>query len=414
MVISSSSSTRSTPTSASSSVNVNSLLDQLGDKILEEEIHRRGIHLSTDINHNNNINSDIGLNIKIASSSSSILCCIAIHEEAYIDEFVDYHLGIGFRKVIVYDNSDHYELKQWGDERNRRRRRKQRRVDGKDSIPSISSNDLTVTNDHANDIENNEVHVIHFPGKGKQRGAYLDCAKRAYRGEFGTGIENAAFWDVDEFLILKQHTTIDELLEEYMVNKGASSLSINWHTFRQGNRNVYEPLPVTKRFLYREREVQRHVKSMVRLEDMDMTTFKNGHYPQLLSEKIRIDTNGTELPESMFNYNGPNNVAILNHYNTKSYAEYIKKRERGRAAAKDWNPDDRHPGYEKRLKEAVDEYVGAMQKYNYTSSYYDEGTDGGDDDDISSNGTTVYDDTAWAAMKRVCPKYALYDLLNEI
>ena len=55
-----------------------------------------------------------------------------------------------------------------------------------------------------------------------------------------------------------------------------------------------------------------------------------------------------------------------------------------------------------------------MQKYNYTSSYYDLGTDGGDDDDMPSNGTTVYDDTAWTAMKRVCPKYALYDLLNEI
>ncbi len=73
-------------------------------------------------------------------------------------------------------------------------------------------------------------------------------------------------------------------------------------------------------------------------------------------------------------------------------------------AAKDWNPDDRHPGYEKRSKEAMDEYVEAMQKYNYTSYY----------DDMSSNVTTVYDDAAWVAMKRVCPKYALYDLLDEI
>ena len=361
--------------------------------VFEEEIHLRGIHSSKQTGNDNNSNETN--KTAFSFSQRTVLCCIALHEEAYIDEFVDYHLGIGFRKVIVYDNSDHYELKQWGDERNQRRRSKQRRgFDG--GIPSISSNDPKVTNEH-------EVHVIHFPGRGKQSDAYLDCAQRAYRGDFGTGIENAAFWDVDEFLILKQHTTVDELLEEYMTNKGASSLSINWHTFRQGKRHVYEPLPVTKRFLYREREVQYQVKSLVRLEDMDMTIPNHPHFPYLRNGTLRIDTNGTR-PYKMFNHDGPNNIAILNHYKTKSYAEYIKKRERGRVAAKDWNPDDRHPGYEKRIKEAMDEYVEAMQKYNYTSYY----------DDMSSNVTTVYDDAAWVAMKRVCPKYALYDLLDEI
>lgn len=52
----------------------------------------------------------------------TIMCCVALHEEAYIDEFVDYHLGIGFRKIIVYDNSERYELKQWARTRNKHRR----------------------------------------------------------------------------------------------------------------------------------------------------------------------------------------------------------------------------------------------------------------------------------------------------
>ena len=379
--------------------------------VFEEEIHLRGIHSSKQTGNDNNSNETN--KTAFSFSQRTVLCCIALHEEAYIDEFVDYHLGIGFRKVIVYDNSDHYELKQWGDERNQRRRRKQQRVEGNDGISSIISPNLIGTNEHDNDTDKNEVHVIHFPGKGKQGKAYLDCARRAYNDEFGTGIENAAFWDIDEFLILKQHTTVDELLEEYMINKGASSLSINWHMFRQGKRHVYEPLPVTKRFLYRERKKQAQIKSLVRLEDMDMSRVNHPHYPQLKNDTIRIDTNGTHI-SGMLNINGPNNVAVLHHYKTKSYAEYIKKRERGRAAVANWNPDDRHEGYEKNINEAVDEYIAAMHRYNATSIIYNgEVDDEGDDDDINFD-NTVYDDTAWVAMKRVCPKYALYDLLDEI
>ncbi len=354
------------------------------------------------MNDTNNNSSDTN-SASSFSTQKTILCCIALHEEAYIDEFVDYHLGIGFRKVIVYDNSDYYEMKQWGDKRNRRAKlRTRERNEGRTTYNSSIGYEV--------DSNNDEVHVLHYPGKGKQGASYLDCARRAYHGDFGDGIEYAAFWDIDEFLILKQHTTVDELLEEYMIDKGASSLSINWHMFRHGNRNVYEPLPVTKRFLYRDCEVQYQVKSMVRLEDMDMTKENHPHYPHLKNGTIRIDTNGTR-PYKMFNHNGPNNIAILHHYQTKSYAEYIKKRERGRAEALEWNPMDRHPGYEKRVQDALDEYVEAMRKYNSTS--YDCDDKDGCDEGRSSNGT-VYDDTAWTAIKRVCPKYALYEILDEI
>ena len=389
----------------SPSASVNSLIDQLRDKLLEgKHVRKRGTSNKIKLARSNNGT------YTTPYVQRTILCCIAMHEEAYIDEFVDYHLGIGFRKVIVYDNSDHYELKQWGDKRNQRKRNMSLKQ---------GSNGVTTTNSsfdqesvHA-DTNNNEVHVIHHPGKGKQSDAYLDCAQRAYNDEFGTGIENAAFWDVDEFLILKQHTTVDELLEEYMINKGASSLSINWYMFRHGNRHVYEPLPVTKRFLYRERKIQAQIKSLVRLEDMDMSTANHPHYPQLKNDTLRIDTNGTQI-SGMWNFKGPSNIAILHHYKTKSYAEYIKKRERGRAAVANWNPDDRHEGYEKNINEAVDEYIAAMHRYNATSIIYNgEVDDEGDDDDINFD-NTVYDDTAWVAMKRVCPKYALYDLLDEI
>ena len=40
------------------------------------------------------------------------ICCIALNEDLYIDEWLDHHLNkIGFNNVYVYDNSDENTLK---------------------------------------------------------------------------------------------------------------------------------------------------------------------------------------------------------------------------------------------------------------------------------------------------------------
>jgi len=62
-----------------------------------------------------------------------VLVCIAKDELLYIEEFLQYHLKLGFREIIVYDNSDNNELHKY-------------------------SKDI--------------IHVIHFPGPCKQIAAY--------------------------------------------------------------------------------------------------------------------------------------------------------------------------------------------------------------------------------------------------
>lgn len=249
--------------------------------------------------------------------------------------------------------------------------------------------------------------MIHYPGRGKQGESYLDCAQKALHGDFGEGIEYAAFWDVDEFLILKQlDITVDDLLESHLKKKGMSSLSLNWHVFRQGGQNVYAPLPVTKRFVYREPTVDQHVKSMARLQDIDLTKPLHPHFPFLKSGKIRVDTNGNVVSDA-FNPNGPENVAVIHHYLTKSYAEFVKKRERGRADSNTWNSVDREEGYDLLYKDAVDQFSEALQKYMQRSS-----TDADQNMDELGLIGQVYDDMAWTTMKRISPKYELYDLLG--
>ena len=80
----------------------------------------------------------------IYTNNKAVVCSIQKKEDAYIDEWVDYHLAIGFEMIYIYDNTDNYDLRNRGNKRF---------LDG--------------------------VRVKHFPGIKKQVLADSDCAKRA-------------------------------------------------------------------------------------------------------------------------------------------------------------------------------------------------------------------------------------------
>jgi hypothetical protein len=228
---------------------------------------------------------------KRKGTNRAALCCVAKDEEPYIDEWVDYHHALGFDSIQIYDNSDGFELKQWGEEKG------------------------------------HHVTVTHYPGSAKQGSAYLDCARRlAAEGGNHTW---AAFFDVDEFLILKK----DEHVEDFLLEKCSSgTLTVNWLMFdgRFGNssRILYSPAPVTKRFMYREENANQHIKSIVRLRDMDLKRKPHVHFPKLLNVKDQKDTNGKRFT-GPFNPHGPTDVAVLHHYRTKSNKEYVAKKKSG-------------------------------------------------------------------------------------
>ena len=73
-----------------------------------------------------------------------------------------------------------------------------------------------------------------------------------------------------------------------------------------------------------------HVKSIVRLEDMQMNSEPLPHYLHLKNGNQHDTTNGNVF-WGPFNKNGPLDKAAIDHYHKKSYGEYVKKRQRGRA-----------------------------------------------------------------------------------
>lgn len=249
-----------------------------------------------------------------------------------------------------------------------------------------------------------------------------------------------AFLDVDEFLVLKRHETVTEMLEEHL-ERGA--LGISWFIFGSGGKKLYGPWPVTKRFVYRDglEEKERHrshwhyVKSVVKLSDY-------GGYPKSPhsiktdrgktgSEKAWVDTNGkgnfvslsvcvwfghiclhlfvcmcvfcflllvagcslfdcTFFKRYIFNfvcsqdsigasnYDRPVDVAVIHHYKYLSPKEY-----RWKTCVRK-TVDDKVKDCQEKLERGMSPFEG-----------------------------TVFDDSAWQALKKNVPKYAMYEEFED-
>ena len=95
------------------------------------------------------------------------LVCIAKNEDYYIQEWLDYHFKLGFDHAFIY------------------------------------ANDWEYTN------SSDKVTVIPFPGKCQQLPAYNDFIKNFY-----DRYDYAAFFDVDEFLVLKENPSIQDFIEK--------------------------------------------------------------------------------------------------------------------------------------------------------------------------------------------------------
>lgn len=202
------------------------------------------------------------------------LACIAKNEDDYIQEWIDYYKKIGFNDIFIFQND-------W-------------RWKG----------------------ESENVHKIEFDGRGVQQNAYNTFVH--YEKE---NFEWVAFFDVDEFLVLKKHNNIIEFLNEYA---NLPAIGINEVLF--GNNyltNKTEEKSVLKRFTRRRDSVDMHVKSIIRL-DQDFHMFT--HNPNIVWYCTE------RLPHTgPFNHEGKIDIAQLNHYFCKTNEEFLDKIEKGLA-----------------------------------------------------------------------------------
>lgn len=202
------------------------------------------------------------------------LVCIAKNEDNYIKEWIEYHLKLGFNQIFIYEN------------------------------------------DWRCSLEHPNLTKIPFDGKSQQSNAYNNFINQNHQN-----YQWAAFFDVDEFLVLKKHKNIVDLLIEY---ENYNGLGINWVFFgSNGLEKVEGDYSVIKRFTKREIKINHHVKTILKLNKGITMSI---HSP----DSSIVDTNKKSFSGS-FNPKGDDNIAQLNHYFTKTKEEFILKVSRGRA-----------------------------------------------------------------------------------
>ena len=270
------------------------------------------------------------------------ICAIQKQGLAYIDEWVEYNIALGFEKLFIYDNSEQFELNDW----------------------------------HQNHTHARSIEIKHFPGSAAQRSAYTDCGKSIQRDKSFSWI---AFIDLDEFIVINNTTrypTIMDLLDTVPEDDGG--LVLNWRMFVLTKFNMYSNdtlQPVTLRFQYRRNGIDRRVKTIARTHFLK--TVGHPHFVKYNSPTASVDTSGNKV-DGPFNLKFTSDVVTLHHYHTKSLQEYTSRCARGRADSilKEQDP---LPLYCRSDEEIL------------TSSAF--------------NKQPVFDDGAWRFLKDRVPKY---------
>ncbi|MBV9447166.1 MAG: glycosyltransferase family 92 protein [Streptosporangiaceae bacterium] len=219
-------------------------------------------------------------------------CAIVKDEGDYLLEWIVYHRLLGVTHFVLYDNGSQVPVEQ--------------------TVRLFAKHD---------DIE-----VVSFPGtgppgRGRQNQAYMDCFSR---------VSGETVWltltDIDEFIVPIEDPDLVVLLQRF---DKYGALGVNWQTFGSSSHREKPTGLQIENFRYRtpvQWEWNRHIKSIVRPErtkralSSHFCTYRDGWWCVNENEEPVI---------------GPHNDPVstqqvqLNHYFTRSLAEYQLKVARG-------------------------------------------------------------------------------------
>lgn len=219
---------------------------------------------------------------------------MAMNEDFYIEEWIDYHLKLGFDDIHIYQNNwrfgkkiliDNVYFHEW------------------DGSTAINEKPLWERNIQAK--------------------CYSTFSKD-YVNEY----EWAAFFDVDEFLVLNKHKNVKDFIDNY---KNNDCVIINWAMFGDNNLKDFDEKNTSSvhRFTKRKQTPHNQFKSISRLS----SSFNHEiHMPYEHNKGIKkwIDTNFNE-GFGPFNQITDFGLAMLNHYFCRTFFEFKLKSERGNA-----------------------------------------------------------------------------------
>lgn len=224
-----------------------------------------------------------------------VIVCIAKKEHDYIEEFVKYHLALGFTHIYLYDNED---------------------------VPIYEK---------MLDKYNQYMTVIHIPHNNYHKGVQyvaLDHFKTYYM--FNDTITHIAHIDIDEFIVLKKHKNICDFINEYIVGD-CQGIGMNWRFFGSSGLTEKNNEPLTIRFTMCQKDGKGYGNELIKtlFKKDNFTNYNTCHDVQLSGGYIK-STTGSHI-DGPFNHDINYDVIQLNHYKCKTLPEFRYIRTRLRA-----------------------------------------------------------------------------------
>jgi hypothetical protein len=223
---------------------------------------------------------------------SAALCGIVRNEVKSIIEWLAHYKALGFDEFLIYDNESQ---------------------DGTEVILQAldAAGELTYLD------------WPHAIGRWPQRRAYEHARKWA-------SAEWLAFFDADEFLVLREDASIAAFLQRFPPDVAA--IVVNWVVFGSDGQSRYRPKPVTERFfdaLPKGASWNRVVKSFGRRTMLTWTGIHRldpgeGRYVTATGADVEFDG-------PMRTLTAETSIATLHHYIVKSLEEFEEKLQRGNA-----------------------------------------------------------------------------------
>ena len=259
------------------------------------------------------------------------IAAILKNETRYIEEWIAYHRIVGVDHFYLYDNES-----------------------TDDFFNTIKSY-----------IDDGVVTYTSYPGNEVQLAAYNDAIKN-----YGHLTDYMAVIDGDEYIVpVDEKSTIPEMIDEIMddyyhkaarLDIKAGGVGINWKMY--GTSGHKEPVGglLTENYLYRADDrfpENSHIKTVFNPRTVMGYTWTT-HIPSFKNGYAAITEHGSYLANCHVFYDAHYDKLQLNHYYTKSEAEFFEKLRRG------W-PDQPH-------KEFDDKYIRSeLEKRSRCNEVYD-------------------------------------------
>ena len=230
------------------------------------------------------------------------LVAIGRGENRYAREWVSWHLDVGFDHIYIFDNN------RLGEER------------FVDVLKDYIDLELVTVWDYHDKV-------------ARQKQAY-NKAYRHLRDEY----DWIAFFDFDEFLVMQNGNEMESMLAKAT----ADVVVVNWKCYGDNGLVKYDDRPVMQRFkeplwgdlcVQYDRPENDHVKSIVRGGLRHVAFIENMHVPQIMSGAFQTASGKKCNGYALQPYEG--DVAVLNHYITKTAEEWVWRGRRG-AGGRNW------------------------------------------------------------------------------